>query len=183
MGENLTQWLVHLHLCRRIGGAEVWHLTFAQSQNIFGMEFSVDDLEEYLNRKCGKRNRSLIGPLFRTYQETTALGGVNAIRQENGLIKRFPAPILSGFTKGYVAFFLSIWECHFPKETQVTLDDFEAETYWRSICGWDLRQREMVLELFEGAGAIDIDKRMRPWVILRKGESRRYWGSCYDDLI
>jgi hypothetical protein len=183
IGESLTQWLAHLNLCRRAGGAEVWHLTFAKSQSVLGMEFSLEELEEYLIRKCGKRNRSLIGPLLRTYQEPTSLSAVSAIKEEAGRIKRFPAPILDGFSKGYAAFFLSIWETHFLNETQVTLSDFEETTYWQRICGWDLRQREVILAMFEGVGAINIDKRMRPWVVMRKNESRHYWSNCYEDLI
>ena len=126
LGEALTQWLLHLHLCRRIGGSDVWHLTFAQSQPMLGMEFTLEDLDEYLNRKLGRRNKSHIGPMLRSYEEATALGGVQAVRYENGLVTKLPAPILSGFTKGYVGFFLSLWETHFPKETQCTLDDFEG---------------------------------------------------------
>ncbi len=39
--EELSQWLAHLMLCRRQGGAEIWHLSFGNSADVLGMEFPV----------------------------------------------------------------------------------------------------------------------------------------------
>ena len=48
LSEELSQWLAHLHLCRRQGGAEIWHLCFAQGFPVLGMEISGKELTGFL---------------------------------------------------------------------------------------------------------------------------------------
>jgi hypothetical protein len=180
--EELTQWMAHLLLCRRYGGAEVWHLSFGVSYDVLGIEFSEEGLEEYLTGILGRRKRSLIGPMIRMYDEPASFKKAGTIAHENKTLRRMPAPILSGFGNGYAASLLSLWEGHFPKERQVTLADFEAETYWQRICGWNDRQYLQILEILESNGAIVLDKQMRPWVLTRRAESQNYWRTLYDEL-
>jgi hypothetical protein len=182
LSEPLSQWLAHLHLCRENGGAEIWHLTFGRSSDVLGMTFSENDLEEYLASICGRKNRSLIGPLVGTYEESAALKGAGAIvRGEQGLT-RTPAPLLRGFQNGYGVLLLSLWEFYFPNAGQVTLSDFESGTYFRRICGWSDEQCTMVLAMLQERGVVDIDKQMRPWVLTRRSESGSLWRMLYEDL-
>ncbi|GKT09168.1 DUF4007 family protein [Desulforhabdus sp. TSK] len=182
LSEPLSQWLAHLHLCRENGGAEIWHLTFGRSSDVLGMTFSENDLEEYLASICGRKNRSLIGPLMGTYEEPAALKGAGAIvRGEQGLV-RTPAPLLRGFQNGYGVLLLSLWEFCFPNAGQVTLSDFESGTYFRRICGWNDEQCTMVLALLQERGVVDIDKQMHPWVLTRRSESSSLWRMLYEDL-
>ncbi|MDM8516383.1 hypothetical protein QUF76_09305 [Desulfobacterales bacterium HSG16] len=71
--EPLTQWIAHLHLCRSDGGAEIWHNTFGSGRNILGSEFSEEELNEFLNGIFGKKKKSHIGPMLRTYEEQAGL--------------------------------------------------------------------------------------------------------------
>lgn len=182
LSEALTQWLVHFHLCRRQDGAEIWHLCFAKGYDVLGMEFSEDDLAAYMERICGKRNRSLIGPLVRTYEEPAGLKSAGVLVRSDGMIQRSAAPLLSGFRNGFAAFFLSLWEFCFPNDRQVTILDFETETYWQKIGGWDERQYEIILDMLQEAGVITVDKQMRPWVLSRFAEAKNFWPILYDDL-
>ncbi|RLC20994.1 MAG: hypothetical protein DRI57_03460 [Deltaproteobacteria bacterium] len=182
LSEAISQWIAHLHLCRRSGGAEIWHLTFGPASDILGMEFSEDQLEDYLSGIFGKHNRSLIGPMVRMYAEQEAFKTAGAIVREKSGLHRVPAPILGGFANGYAAFLLAIWERHFPQDRQVTLTDFEAETFWQRIAGWNDRQAEIILGMLQEKGAIDVDRQIRPWVLTRKAESKSYWRVLYDDL-
>lgn len=182
LSEELTQWLVHLHLCRRHGGAEIWHLCFGKSMDILGMNFTEKSLNEYLERICGNRSRCLIGPLINTYEEPASLKNAKAISRSNGGLTRTAAPLLTGFRFGYSAFLLDLWGSHFPEDRQVTLTDFEAETYWTNIGAWDDRQKENVLDMIQTTGAIKIDKLMRPWVLIRCGTSNQFWSLLYEDL-
>ena len=182
LSEDLTQWLVHLNLCRRQGGSEIWHLSFGQARDVLGMEFSEIDLEEYLVSHCGKRNRPLVGPLVRTYHEHSALKSTGAIVRDDPSLIRHPAPILKGFRKGYAAFLLSLWESHFSKNGQVTIADFEIQTFWQRIIGWNDNQTETALEMLHETGAIDLDKKMRPWILSRRTESAVFWRELYEEL-
>ncbi len=180
--EELSQWLMHLLLCRRQGGAEIWHLSFGWSTEVLGLEFPEDALENYLAGILGKRKRSLIGPLVRMYAEPSSFKKAGAIIQEKTMLHRVPAPVLSGFSNGYAALLLSLWEVHFPKERQVTLTDFETETFFQRICGWNDRQYAQILEMLEHHRAIILDKQMRPWVLNRRAESSSYWRIVYAEL-
>lgn len=182
MGETLSQWLAHLHLCRRDGGAEIWHLTFGKAFDVLGSEFSENDLEGYLAGIFQKRSRSLIGPMIRMYLEPAAFQNARIISKEKNWIKRNAAPILNGYAAGYAALFLSLWDRHFPKARQVTATDFESVTFWRRLCNWDDRQMETVLEMLFDKGAIDVDRQVRPWILSRKSGVQHYWRMLYDDL-
>ena len=86
--------------------------------------------EEYLAGILGKRKRALIGPMLRMYAEPACFKKAGAIAQAKSVLRRQPAPMLSGFANGYAALLLALWEIHFPKERQVTVTDFEAATYF-----------------------------------------------------
>lgn len=182
MGESLTQWLSHLLLCRRDGGAEIWYLTFGKAFDVLGAVFSENDLEDYLAGVFQKRGRSLIGPMIRMYQEPAAFQGARILSREKDLIKRYAAPILNGYAASYAALLLSLWDRHFPKAHQVTITDFESATFWRRLCNWDDRQMENVLEMLFEKGAIDVDRQVRPWILIRKSDARPFWRMLYDDL-
>lgn len=182
LSEELTQWLAHLMLCRRQGGAEVWYLSFGSSADVLGMEFSEEALKQYLAGILGKRKRPLIGPMVGMYAEPASFKKAGALEQEKTMLYRVPAPVLSGFAPGYAAVLLTLWETHFPRERQVTLTDFEAGTCFQRICGWNDRQYTQMLEMIEGNRAITLDKQMRPWVLSRQAESASYWRIVYDEL-
>jgi hypothetical protein len=183
ISEDLTQWLVHLHLCRKHGGAEIWYLCFNKGYDVLGMEFTENELTKFLERNCGKRNKSPVGPLIRTYEEPVALQIAHVLIHQNGdMLSRSPAPLLAGFRNGYSAFFISLWEQYFPEERQVTITDFETLVHWQKMCGWNQQQNETVLDMLQDAGAITIDKQMRPWVLTRRADEKKFWSSLYDEL-
>ncbi|MDM8525571.1 hypothetical protein QUF80_19550 [Desulfococcaceae bacterium HSG8] len=59
-------------------------------------------------------------------------------------------------------FLLSLWEYHFSKDRPVTLADFEAETFWQRISGWNDRPAEIILGMLQEKRAIDADRQIRP---------------------
>lgn len=180
--EELTQWMAHLMLCRRQGGAEVWFLGFGVSFNVLGMEFSEAELEEYIAGTLGKRKRALIGPMLHMYSEPSSFKKAGAIVQAEQRLRRQSAPVLPGFANGYAAALLALWEIHFPKERQVTMTDFETETYFQRLGGWNDRQYTQILDMLEHYGALKLDKQMHPWILDRQAESQVFWRSLYDEL-
>ena len=183
LSEPLSQWIAHINLCRRIGGAEVWQKTFGPGRDVLGMKFSESDLDEYLNSFFGKKSRSHIGPMIRTYEEESAFKNTGSVTRKSNSIERSPAPLLNGFGPGYSALILSLWDDHFLEFRQVTLTDFEEETYWQRIMGWSDQQLEMVLEMIQANGAIDVDRQIRPWIILRRADSKQYWRKLFGQLV
>lgn len=126
------------------------------------MEFSEETLEEYLVGLLGRHNRALTGPMIRMYEHQTSFHKAKAIVRENSTLHRTSAPLLIEFRNRYSALLLSLWDVHFPEAGQVTLTDFEEETYFQRICTWNERQYHTILELLQEAGAIHMDKQIRP---------------------
>jgi len=182
LSEPFTQWLSHLHLCRIVGGAEVWYQVFGPGRDVLGMEFLESEIDDYLNNILGKKSKSHVGPLVRTYEEQAAFKDSEILRRVDLNISRSHAPVLDGFVPGYSAFLLSLWETHFSEERQVTLSDFENEIFFQRICGWTEHQFETVIEMMQIAGVIDVDRQMRPWVITRKSDASAHWRGLYDKL-
>ena len=54
LSEPFTQWLSHLHLCRIVGGAEVWYQVFGPGRDVLGMECLESEIDDYLNNILGK---------------------------------------------------------------------------------------------------------------------------------
>ena len=42
-GEEITQWLAHMNLCRSDIGAKAWNAVFAEGRNILGSTFSEEN--------------------------------------------------------------------------------------------------------------------------------------------
>jgi hypothetical protein len=179
LGKPLTQWLIHLNLCRRMGGAENWHLCFGPGADLLGNRFTRNELEDFLAGRLGRAKRSLIGPMVRAYEDPVSLKTAGVLRQEEGTIVRKPAPLSPEYGCGYGAFLLSLWDAHFPDDRQVTLTDLEKETFWGRVHGWNEAGREAALDAVRTAGAVTIDKQMRPWVLTRSAHADDLWPRIY----
>jgi hypothetical protein len=180
--EPLTQWMVHLHLCRESGGAETWHYVFARAFESLGVRFKESQVEEYLVSHLGRRNRALTGPLLRTYLEHSALKNADILIKDNDVFVRNSAPLISSFRIAYSAFFLSLWEECFSDEVQLTITDLESTTYWARLAGWTESESLKALALIQETGAIQLDIHSRPYVINRRNSSSNYWRRIYDEL-
>lgn len=181
LSSELTQWLAHAHLCRAIGGAEVWHQVFALGTEVLGTQFTEQRVEGFLIKRLGKRNRSLTGPLLRMYAERASFGGADILVGEQGVYQKKCAPWLRHYKLPYTAYFLSLWENHFEGALQVSLDDFESQTFWSNIFGWGPKESEIVLRLIQSTGAIRLDTHIWPYAMIRIESSKDYWRRIYDD--
>jgi len=179
ISKPITQWIAHLNLCRKNGGAETWFLCFGSGTDVLGYEFTRDELEDFLSRTLGRAKRSLIGPMIRAYEDSGALKMAAPITSENNNIKRFSAPLTKEFQYGYAAFLLSLWDSTSLSDRQITISDLEEETFWGRIHGWNDRQKEAAIDLISETGAIKTDKQMRPWILTRLVPTNRIWPLLY----
>ena len=107
ISEEITQWIVHMNLCRADTGALGWNATFSQSRSVLGSRFGLQQLEEYLVSKFGTGN-DRTGPLIRTYMDDAALGRIKAIEAIEGNAIRRKVPILDAYAWGFSAFLLDL---------------------------------------------------------------------------
>lgn len=181
LGETLTQWLVHMNLCRSDIGAKAWHEVFAKGRDVLGTIFSTEQLENYLV-SCFGSGRNRTGPLLNVYSDDAALGRAKILTVEEEIVTRNKAPILSSWAVAYSAIILDLLEAFFPDQTQVTLSDFVQKTHWLDVCLWQDSDIETAFSLIEMKGFVALDRQIRPWIIEKKIRPQKIWPKIFDDI-
>jgi hypothetical protein len=181
--ENLTQWLLHLNMCRAKGGAEVWFRTFSQGTALFGNKLSERSLIDYLEATLGTKNRSILGPLINMYGEEASFKRVGCLRELDQELVRLPLPLITENLRGYAAIFLRIWSDHFFEEKQVSFTEFEQRTGFFATTGCSDRQIHELLEQLREVGAITVDRQLGTPILTRLTTSDFFVDSIYADLI
>jgi hypothetical protein len=181
LGEELTQWLAHLNLCRNDIGAIVWNKVFANSTYVLGSSFSSSQLEDYLISHFGKGSKNRTGPLLSVYSDDAAFARAKVLKADGDMIIRNKTPIISTWATAYSAFILELLQAFFPKQFQVTITDFAAKTYLFDVCLWQEADIESVLSFVEMKGFVSIDRQIRPWIIERRADCERVWPLVFND--
>lgn len=179
LGEEVTQWLAHMNLCRSDIGAKAWRAVFAEGR--LGGSFTKEQLEEYLVNIFGS-GKGRTGPLLVTYMDDAALARAGVLSVRSNIITRGKAPLTDIYAIPYSAYILSLIETFFPGQTQVTINDFNKKTRWFDICFWKQSEVDIALTMIEKAGYISIDRQMRPWIIETKVFSDKVWTHIWDNM-
>lgn len=181
LGHELTQWLVHMNLCRGDLGAAAWHAVFALGRQELGSSFTRLRLEAYLVERFGSDNQRT-GPLVTTYTDDDALGGARILVDQGDKLVRRKAPALDAYSIAYSGMILALMEAHFPCQGQVTFSDFNDQTRWFDICLWDQADLERVSLAVERRGCVTVDRQRRPWILEKNAAADNVWPRLYDDL-
>jgi hypothetical protein len=181
LGEPLSQWLVHMNLCRNDIGAKAWHKVFAEGRDVLGVSFTAEQLESYLVDYFGKgRNRT--GPLVSAYTDDAALGRAKVLTVKDMVITRHKAPIIPSWATAYSAMIIELLESHFPGQAQVTLTEFTEKTNWFNVCLWHDSDIEAAFSLIEIKGFVVLDRQIRPWILEKKARAQDVWPHVFDDI-
>jgi len=183
MKERVTQWIAHFNLCGFKEGADVWYHTFFSGAQVLSQRFTREKLGDHLSLTYGTQRGNLIGPLVGMYQDDAAFAVCGALKEDDGVITRIPAPIQNEFGYAYGAWILQLISDHFPKIGQVTVTELDSCAGWCTIPGWDIPSVQRVLQLVERKGMIDVDRHMDPWILRGKSNTDNAWARIYEDLI
>lgn len=181
MGEQVTQWLAHMNLCCPCNGAVAWHEVFAKGRAVLGHRFTLAELEAYLAGVFGEA-RSRTGPLVRAYLENEALAKSAVLNVDGDVVIRQKAPLLEEYAIPYSAYVLSLMDCLFPGQNQVTLMDFNARAFWFNTCLWSHSDIEAAFAMIEHTGYISVDRQMQPWIIERRASANEVWPLTYSEI-
>jgi hypothetical protein len=181
--ESVTQWVCHLNLCDPISGADVWFHCFLKGINILGMNFSIEDVKEYISVIYKTSRTSIISPMIRMYQDDSSFRNCNVLQREKDLIIRKKAPISDELANAYGAWVLGLMKKYFSDQNQVSTKELEEQAGWLSIAGWNTSDLVTVLELVHIKGLIEIDRTMDPWLLSPMKESDEAWKEIYEDMI
>jgi Protein of unknown function (DUF4007) len=181
ISEGFTQWVLHLHLCRRNCGAEAWFAVFGESELELGKTFTDESIKSYLIRKYGKRS-NVIGPLVRMYTTEASFLKCGALIVEGSDIRRGPAPCDLTHFPGYYFVFLSLWDDYFTGVQQVAFDDFEQKTRFFATTSWNVPQINRFIDQLADDGLIKIDRQTGSAIILRIGSTDTVLKNLYCKL-
>ncbi|HZK43875.1 MAG TPA: hypothetical protein VFC73_06260 [Syntrophomonadaceae bacterium] len=181
LGEEITQWIAHMNLCRPDIGAKAWYKTFNEGRDIIGGSFTFDQLEDYLV-SIFRPGKDRTGPMLRAYWEDAALARTKVIEKKGEVISRTKAPLYDAFALSYSAYILDLLETFFPNQSQVTLSDFQGKTGWFNVCLWQENDIEKACSLMEETRHLSIDRQRRPWIIEKSRNAEEVWPCIWDDL-
>jgi hypothetical protein len=181
LGEVLSQWLVHINLCRSDIGARVWHEVFAKGKDILGVSFTKQQLSDYLISISGVE-KDRIGPLITAYTDDSALGRAKVLTINGDLIVRNKAPIMPSWAIPYSVLIITLIDKFFPNENQVTITDFNNITHMFSICSWQEDDIVQLLYYIEAKGLVAVDRQVKPWILEKRADAEKMWASIFNDI-
>lgn len=178
LGEPLTQWLAHAHLCRPNYGALAWNKVFCEGRRVLGLSFTENELETFLEGIFGP-GRDRIGPLVRMYDDGAAFGRILAIKREGHTIVRRKAPITEIHSYAYAAYILTVMEQDFSGESQVGVEILGGRAALFDAFCWEPGEVDAALSYMERTDLVSIDRQMRPWIVEKRKTSAEAWPSVY----
>jgi hypothetical protein len=182
MSEGFTQWVLHLLLCRRRGGAEAWYAIFAESSLALGRSFNEDFLKAYLTNRYGKRS-NILGPLVKMYTSEASFSRCGALTEEGGRIDRRPAPCEKTHFPGYYYIFFLLWDDFFHGVQQVDVEHLERQTRFFATTGWSLPQINRFVDQLSDEGLAKIDRHTGHALILRACSTDFVLKNLYTNLL
>lgn len=182
MSEGFTQWLLHLQLCRRKGGAEAWYAVFAEGNLALGKIFSDDDLKSFLISRYGKRS-NIVGPLVRMYTSEASFSACGALNAEDGLNRRNAAPCEFTHFPGYGYIFFSLWDVFNQVEQQICLEDFERESRFFATAGWGWQQINRFIDHLADERFLKVDRQTGNALLLRMCSTDSLLKNIYTNLL
>lgn len=181
--ESLTQWVAHLNLCQKDGGAETWYQIFWNNSQIFGERFSREMMDSRLASTLGTKEAKNWNPTINMYADPVSFQQCGAIREEKKELFRKKAPLNPSFVFGYAAWLAEGIEQNQATGYQVAIHELEQFCGFRSITCWNSNESQQVLEMMERKGLIVVDRHMTPWIVTMKYRSIDLWKRLYEDFI
>lgn len=187
ISELLSQLLLHLELTRKDTGAELWYQVFTRAPQVLSREFTPRQLAEFVQKSQDSSNRSVLGPVLRSYEDPASLGLLDVLVKvsENGDRLRIkPVPLVNSYNVLYAYLLTNIWENteSLASESQATVDSLLRETELSSQLNLEERQFADLLLIVQDTGAIAVDRQMAEWIIHKKLTSTRLVNRMFDYL-
>ena len=195
LSEPLTQWLLHLLLCRRrdlsepaSGIADAWFLLFAEGPVLLGRRFTSAAFHQVLRQRYGALGylKGLSSLIPRTYGESSCLGDAGILHLDpaaDDSYLRQPAPTDPAFYPAYGLVLWQLWDALFSDHAQLAFDDFDRLTRCTALLGWGPEALSDWLHWLVGQGWLQVDRYTGSAVLLRLVETARLTGALYSGLV
>lgn len=180
--EESTQWLLHLMLCRRSGGAEAWYAVFVEAARLLGRSFGESDLASFLGNRYGTA-RDALGPLIRTYSDTAALGRTGAVQQRDDQFSLRKVPLQPATQDAAAAALFLAWDDLSSQDIQMAFGTLESASGLMTASGWTQEEQSSFLESLEIGGRIRVDRQTGAPILTRVASTQAVLGALYDRVL
>lgn len=197
LSEPVTQWLLHLMLCRRVGlatpatgVADAWFLLFGEGAVRLGKRFTQADYLAALQERHGSKAalKTLASLVLRNYFEPKAFGSITALQKEKSpdgeqFFIRQSVPFKPDYFPAYTAYLYLLWDEFFSGQVQIDFDEFAAQTRLLALFGWVEGQIANWLDWMTNHGSIKVDRHTGTPILLRLQKTDTVLAGLYDGLI
>lgn len=177
LAENVTQWLMHLMICRRHGQeeparglADSWFALFADRGFRLKESFHLADYlsllqERHPDAPSLSKHASIV---LRSYEEEVSLFKTGALTSRgNGEYQFQAAPKDRSFYPLYAAYFLILWDEHYPTRQQVQLSELFDTSRLLTLFSWSQSDASHWLDWLSDHRVIQLDKQTGDALVTR----------------
>lgn len=175
---NTTQWILHANMCNTIYGPDIW-IAFFQNWKTF----EVRDVGRFAKNNHIERKK--FTPLLNMYLNENCFSYSNIIKrgEQSDHYTRTEAPLISEFLPVYSALCIYLMDSVFKNKTQISIIEFERDTNFSSIFGWDIEKQEQVYEKIASLGYIKINSLVSPKCIQPLISVDEAWKNIYMNVL
>jgi len=175
---NLTQWICHAFMCDKKYGCDVWLSFFSDWK-----KDEIINLEQII--KNNKIVKSKYTPLLNMYLNEEGFNNSKIIyMNDNNSMEyiRNSAPISQENIPGYGALLINLLSKKFNKK-QVSILEFENNTGFSNIFGWDSSESEIIYNALASRGYIKISALIEPKCIQSLVSEEYAWKMLYSEIF
>lgn len=196
LSEAVTQWLLHLIMCRRcslqepsVGIADPWYALFADGGMRLGTRFGEDAFLEYLTERYGAKGylKSLSRLVLRCYHEQSCFGDLRVLAQvDDGgrpVYVRTSAPFERSYFPAYASFLYITWDMLFPADKQIDVAFLFAQSRWLNVMGWTRDEAAALLNWMADERLLQLDRQTGSTLALRVSEVTSVVAQTYTGLV
>lgn len=196
LSEAVTQWLLHLIMCRRCslqepsaGIADPWYALFAEGGMRLSARFGADAFHGYLTERYGSKGylKSLSRLVLRCYEEQSCFGDLGVITgiDEGGRAEyvRKCAPFERSYFPAYASYLYITWDMLFPADKQIDIAFLFAQSRWLNVMGWTRDDAASLLNWMADERLLELDRQTGSTLALRLTEVENVVAKAYTGLI
>lgn len=195
LAEPLTQWLLHLSLCRRAdlsepasGIADAWFLLFAEGPVLIGRELTAKRFHQSLTQRHGALGylKGLSTLVPRMYLESSCFGDAGILQSDGtgeSCYLRVPSPTDRAFFPAYGLVLWMLWDALFADRAQIGFDELDRATRLTALLGWGADAITEWLHWLAEQGWLQSDRYTGSAVLLRLVDTPRLVRSLYAGLV
>jgi hypothetical protein len=183
LSEPLSLLLCHVSICRRDGGADLWHYLFCKAARYYGLVITTKQLNLAASREFGVRGVNLT-PLRTCYTKEKSLAALSLLSVDDSDNWRLhPHRYRSEFRYAYAYHLLSLWDQQSPESSEVPFDEVIESWQWAAPYLWDEATALNTLDQLCDLGVVSLNRQLSPITVVRVREKSAVLAHLYKLLI